>query len=244
MANESCGERDIPRRLLKFREIMIKKRNFRRSLFNKYYYKLEPQNQPSEQTLGNLLKMRKNKSAKFTPVSKLASSFGNKDMRTESAKIIIGTPLTLGPNAMQYKQKVIFNLSPEIFARAARVLMTGYVLVSSNDTPGHDRRTLEASMAHINTAGHHSRLDSLQNHQLHHKIMAIEMPTMTEWSRVCQFRSQFSLSGDIAFLDNRNMRHYLSEFKTPTKEARKENPTPSSPDDNWSIKNATAPNVN
>ena len=192
-----------------------KKAGLLRAFFEKFRYKLELQNQPSEQTLAILLKMHKAKSAEFIPLSKVANAFDNKDMRVEPTKIQ-GTPLMLDNNAMNAKQKVTFNLSPENFVNSVRVLMMGYVLVSVNDPPGQEWCTLEAAMAHVDCVEQYSRLDSLANHQMHQKIMEIEMSIRTEWSRICQFHAQFSLSDAINLVASRNTWPLISDFKAIT----------------------------
>lgn len=192
-----------------------KKAGLLRAFFNKYHHKLELQNQPSEQTLSILLKMHKTRSAEFIPLSRVANAFDNKDLRVEPTKIP-GTPLMLDSNTLQMKQKSTFNLSPENFLNAVKVLMMGYVLVSANDPKGQEWCTLEAAKSHIDSVEHYSRLDSLANHQLHHRITEIEMSIRNEWSRICQFHVQFSLSDAINLVANRTVWPFLSEFKPIT----------------------------
>ena len=53
--------------------------------------------------------------------------------------------------------------------------MIGYVLVSANDPPNDERRTLDAALSRINIVGHYSRLDSVADRPLHSRILAVEM---------------------------------------------------------------------
>ena len=57
-----------------------KKAGLLRNFFDKYRFKLDIQDQPSEQTLGILIKMHKARSAEFIPLSKAANAFDNKDL--------------------------------------------------------------------------------------------------------------------------------------------------------------------
>ena len=97
----------------------------------------------------------------------------------------------LDNNVQGTKQKVTFNLPPENFAHTVKVLMMGYVLVSANDPPGMERCTLEAAKAHIDIVEHYSRLDSLAQHQLHYRIMEIEMAVRNEWGEYVNSKPNF-----------------------------------------------------
>ena len=167
-----------------------KRANLIRAFYNRYSYRLDLVNQPSEQTLGILLKLHQRKSAEFVPLSKVSNCFDNRDVRIEPARIK-GTPLLIDAQGQSVKAKTTFNLPPGSFAHCVRVLMLGYVLVSANDDPENQRCTLEAAMSHIDIVEHYSRLDSVTGRNLHQRIMQIEMTIRTEWARVCKYEQDF-----------------------------------------------------
>ena len=75
-----------------------------RAFYERYSYRLDLANQPSEQTLSILLKLHQRKSAEFAPLSKVSNALDNKDVRIEPTRIK-GTPLLIDPKGQNAKNE-------------------------------------------------------------------------------------------------------------------------------------------
>ena len=69
-------------------------------------------------------------------------------------------------------------------------------------------------MAHIAVVEYYSRLNSKCHYALHSRLMEIEMNIRTEWARVCQRDSRFSLGDAVVLTAQRQFWPLASEFKT------------------------------
>ena len=103
-----------------------------RAFYERYAYRLDLMNQPSEQTLGILLNAHQRKSDEFAPLSKVSNAMGHRDVRIDPSRIKC-TPRLIGPQGQNGEIETTYNLPPVSFAHSVRVLLLGYVLVSAND---------------------------------------------------------------------------------------------------------------
>ena len=89
-------------------------------------------------------------------------------------------------------------------------------LLSANESTGELWRPLDSDTSRINAAERYSRLDIVSHHNLHSMVMEVEMLITGEWDMARQLEGRRTLSGAVASVERREMRPYLSEFKTPT----------------------------
>ena len=90
-----------------------------------------------------------------------------------------------------------------------------------NDPSNDERCTLDAALIRINIVERYSRLDSGSNRSLRSRILEVELGVSSEWTRVCQFGHRCSLGDAITLTARRQIRPFLSEYRTPTTRDRK-----------------------
>ena len=99
-------------------------------------------------------------------------------------------------------------------ARAARILMMTYALVSARDPPETTRRSIDSARAHVAAVEHFSRINSTCQHSLSSKILEREMSVRQDWGRISQQNNRLLLSEIITLTSQRfNLWPTISEFK-------------------------------
>ena len=161
-------------------------------------------NQPSEQTLGLLIKLHEKRCVESFPLSRVANYAEGRDIKVEPARIK-GTPLFMenGTISLTAKNRD-FTLSAESFCHAVRVLMHGYSFVSMEDEPGNEWVSYEAAMSHVATVENISRANSKIFHRMQSQIMEADAAVRTEWAKLSQNRTELHLTNIIGIVAHRH----------------------------------------
>ena len=164
------------------------------------------ENQPSQSMLTHLIKLHKNRSTEFFPLSRVTNFADGRDIKVEPTRIK-GTPFLLesqNPSGARKNQEYL--QSAESFCHAVRVLMHGYTIVSMADPRGEEWCDLGAAQRHIATVEGYSRANSRVSHRMHPQIMEAEMATRLEWTKLGQTNPGVSLT---AIIDTVAQRHAI-----------------------------------
>ena len=105
----------------------------------RYNFNLPPELQPSDHTLGVLVKLHARRSCDFLSLARVNNMIDSSDLKVDTqTRTKIGKEITLilDKTDTNYSQKNSdFNASAFTFVHAVRVLLYGYCLVSSKDPP-------------------------------------------------------------------------------------------------------------
>ena len=98
----------------------------------RYQSALQLEHQPSEATRNLLIGRLGRKSVEFAQLSKVTNTIDGRDSYNKPMRL--GKHLSINLDGALKRELSDFNASTAAFARGARVLMMGYVLVSATDT--------------------------------------------------------------------------------------------------------------
>ena len=170
-------------------------------------------NQPSEATLGLLVKMHENHPADFPPLSRVSDISEGRDLEIELRKIK-GAPFIMEASSFGItRENTEFLQPPESFCHCVRVLMNGYALESMSDPKGLEWCSLEAEHHHVSTVANLSRSNSKSAGPTHGRIVAADGAVRSERTRLGKAQTRIS---PTAIIDVISQRHaiwpLLSEF--------------------------------
>ena len=155
--------------------------------------------------LTHLVKLHKERSTEFSPLSRVSNFSEVRDIRVEPTKIR-GTPFFLESHLASNNKNNDFLLSAESFCHAVRALMHGYSLVSTLDPQNDEWCSLGAAQRHISMVEGYSRANSRVSHRMHTQIMEAEMATRLEWAKLGRTNPGVSLT---AIIDTVAQRHAI-----------------------------------
>ena len=172
----------------------------------RYNFHLDIFHQPSEASLGLLIKLHQRLPSDFLPLSRVANLAEGRDLRADtSSKTKLRKELTLVlENKNTSNKSSDYWVSSEAFVHSVRILLLGYSLVSAKDSDASLWCDLQSAIPHIAKVGKFSKLDSKTGYTFQLKIREAEMATRSEWEMVSRQSPHLSLSEVIAVIANRH----------------------------------------